>query len=711
MSPKAPQTPKEKLLELMSPDFGVYQGSPLPFGATPARSGINFSVYSKLATSVKLVLFYPGDSEILLELPLDPHRNRTGNVWHLFLRGIDPRVEYGFRLDCKPNLRPHIQRFVPDQIMLDPYAKAVTGGEVWRGDEKRLTKIWPSMRPRRNLVVDDLFEWELDQPLNIPLSRSVLYELHVRGFTAHSSSGVSRPGTYLGLTEKIPYLRELGVTAVELLPVAEFEEVEEPRFNAQTGERLVNFWGYQPMSFFAPKASYASDPYFGAQVREFKEMVKRFHGAGIEVILDVVFNHSAEGNERGPAFSFRGIDNETFYMLDPETGRYHDYSGCGNTLNCNHPVVRNMIIDCLHYWVTEMHVDGFRFDLASILGRGQNGEVLANPPLLEHIAGDPVLANTKIIAEAWDAAGLYQVGSFPAWGRWAEWNGKYRDEVRRFVKGDAGMVTALARRLIGSPDLYRSSNRHPFHSINFVTCHDGFTLNDLVSYNDKHNEANGERNRDGCKDNNSWNCGVEGETNDPNVLALRQRQIKNFAALLLLSHGVPMLLAGDEFGRTQRGNNNAYCQDNELGWVDWRLRKKNAELFRFFQRLIAFRKQCKVLRPERFADDPSQEEVRVHWHGVRLHEPDWSYHSHTLAAHFFGPSERRDAEHVYVIANAHWEAHDFELPVLGRKNWHRFVDTSLASPDDVARLGFEAELTNQVSYPVGPRSVVVLVGK
>jgi isoamylase len=705
------KSPKEKLMELIGADFGVYHGSPMPFGATATRSGINFSLYSKLATEVTLVLFYPGDSEPLLELPLDKARNRTGNVWHIFLRGVDPRVEYGYRLDCVPNTRPHIQRFFPEKVLLDPYAKAVVGGEVWRGDEQRLTKMWPVARHRRCVVADDLFEWELDQPLNIPLSESVLYELHVRGFTAHPSSGVSRPGTYIGLTEKIPYLKELGVTAVELLPVAEFEEVEEPRFNPKTRERLVNFWGYQPISFFAPKASYASDPYFGSQVREFKEMVKRFHAAGIEVILDVVFNHSAEGDERGSTSSFRGIDNETYYLLDPRTGRYHDYSGCGNTLNCNHPVVRNMIIDCLHYWVTEMHVDGFRFDLASILGRGQSGEVLSNPPLLESIAGDPVLANTKIIAEAWDAAGLYQVGSFPSWGRWAEWNGKYRDEIRRYVKGDPGLTQAVGRRLIGSPDLYRSSDRHPYHSINFITCHDGFTLHDLVSYNEKHNESNGENNADGGNDNHSWNCGEEGETNDPNVLALRQRQMKNFAALLLLSHGVPMLLAGDEFCRTQKGNNNAYCQDNEISWVDWRLRKRNAEFFRFVQRLIAFRKHHKVLRPHHFADDPNHDEVRVHWHGVRLHEPDWGYHSHTLAAHFFGPSDRRDAEHVYLITNAHWEPHEFQLPVLGRKHWHRFLDTSLASPDDIVRPGFEVELANQFVYPVPPRSVVVLVGK
>lgn len=680
-------------------------------GATPMRSGVNFAIYSKRATTVRLVLFYPGDAESLLELPLDPNRNRTGNVWHIFLQGIDPRVEYAYSLDRKPNLRPHFNRFYPDEVMLDPYAKAVTGGEVWRGDEKRLAKIWPTPRPRRSLVVDDLFEWELDQPLKVPLADSVLYELHVRGFTAHNSANVGRPGTFLGLTEKIPYLKELGVTAVELLPVTEFEEVEEPRFNPKTKERLVNLWGYNPISFFAPKSSYSSNPFFGAQVREFKEMVKRFHEAGIEVILDVVFNHTGEGDERGPTTSFRGIDNETYYMLDPETGRYLDYSGCGNTLNCNHPVVRSMVIDCLHYWVTEMHIDGFRFDLASILGRGQDGAVLANPPLLENIAGDPILADTKLIAEAWDAAGLYQVGSFPAWGRWAEWNGKFRDEVRRFVKGEPGMVPALAKRLIGSPDLYRSSERHPYHSINFITAHDGFTLNDLVSYNEKHNLANGENNQDGSSDEASWNYGVEGETADPAVLQLRQQAMKNFATLLLLSHGVPMILAGDEFGRTQKGNSNAYCQDNEISWVDWRMRKKNAEQFRFFQRLIAFRKLHKVLRCEHFADDPSQERCHIHWHGVNLHEPDWNYNSHTLAGHFFGVSDRGHDEHIFLIANAHWEPHEFQLPVLGGYHWHRFVDTSLAPPDDIARPNFEVELGYQLTYMAAARSVVVLVGK
>jgi glycogen operon protein len=614
-------------------------------------------------------------------------------------------------MDKQPNHLPHLHRFQPEKILLDPFARAVTGGEIWRGDEKRWEKEWPTMRSRRSLITGGHFDWQLDQPLSVPLTDSIIYELHVKGFTCHPNSGVSKPGTYLGLTEKIPYLKELGVTAVELLPVNEFEELEEPRFNPLTGERLVNFWGYQTISFFAPKAAYASDKRLGRQVWEFQEMVRRFHEAGIEVILDVVFNHTAEGNEGGSTVSFRGLDNKTYYLLDEETGQYKNYSGVGNTMNCNHPVVRRMILDCLRYWVTEMHVDGFRFDLASILGRGRNGEVLANPPLLELIAADPILADTKIIAEAWDAAGLYQVGTFPSWGRWAEWNGKFRDEVRRFVKGDNGQVRNLARRLIGSPDLYRTSARTPGHSINFVTCHDGFTMHDLVSYNEKHNEANGESNRDGGNQNWSWNCGVEGETDDPNILGLRQRQFKNHAALLLASQGVPMILAGDEFGRTQGGNNNTYCQDNEIGWVDWSLLEKNRDLFRFFRLMIAFRKHHRSLRCDEFIDVHGPDGARVHWHGVNLHEPDWAHHSHTLAMHILGCPGEAGTEHIYLIANAHWEDHVFHLPVLPKERWYRFLDTFLPSPDDITEPGSEVLLESQRSYPVKSRSVVILVGR
>jgi glycogen operon protein len=676
----------QRLLSLIDPGFRISRGSPLPFGATMSRSGINFSVFSKHATSVSLVLFCPGDPEPALELPLDPRRHRTGDVWHVLIQGLIPNVEYGYRMARQPNERPEIHRFDPDTVLLDPWARKVTGGGVWGSGDGA----------RRALVRVDEFDWEHDQPLNIPLVDSVIYELHVRGFTMHASSCVARPGTFSGLTEKIPYLKELGVTAVELLPVHEFDECENVRLHPATGEPLRNFWGYQPISFFAPNSGYASTVRDADATTEFRSMVKRFHQAGIEVILDVVFNHTAEGDYRGTTQSFRGIDNSVYYVLDPCTGSYHNYSGTGNTLNCNHPVVREMIASCLRYWVTEMHVDGFRFDLASVLGRGQDGGVLASPPLLESLAHDPILGRTKLIAEAWDAAGLYQVGSFPAWSRWAEWNGKFRDDIRRFVRGDAGMVSALATRLCGSPDLYQTSNREPYHSINFVTAHDGFTLADLVSFNQKHNDANGEDNRDGDNDNHSWNCGHEGPAKDAAVVRLRERQVRNFLTLLLVSHGVPMLLAGDEFGRTQSGNNNAYCQDNEISWLDWNLCRENSGLLRFVQRLIAFRSEHAVLRRSGFHGSESH----ICWNGVRIGEPDWSHDSRAIAMHVTGQKPDGTTDHVYVIANAFWKDLEFQLPP--EVEWKCFVDTWLDPhmlPD--ALVGS--------TYRVHERSVVVLV--
>ncbi len=552
------------------------RGVPLPLGVTVRRHGVNFSVFSRYATSCTLVLFKPEARDPYVEIPLDPLANRTGQVWHVFVEGLDAGLQYGYRFDMQPNPDPRFHRFDPSKVLLDPYGLALSNGGSW-GEFK------PGKRPYRNsLVIESYFDWEHDRPLNIPLADSIIYELHVRSFTQGPTSGVTHPGTFPGLIEKIPYLKKLGVTAVELLPVNEFEESDTDRANPFTGQPLLNLWGYQSTAFFAPNAAYSSNPDGGEQVREFKEMVRAFHKAGIEVILDIVFNHTAEGDEHGPMWSFRGIDNSTYYILECGTGKYENFSGCGNTVNCNNPVVRDFIVDCLRYWVMEMHVDGFRFDLASILGRGQDGSVLKNPPLLESLAYDPVLANTKLIAEAWDAGGLYQVGSFPSWGRWAEWNGIFRDDIRKFVKGDAGMTSPLATRLLGSPDLYLSSAREPYHSINFITCHDGFTLNDLVSYNEKHNLANGENNSDGNNANYSWNCGAEGSTDDKAINQIRLQQQKNFAAILLVSHGVPMILAGDEIGRTQQGNNNAYCQDNEISWVDWKLAEANAGLLRFF---------------------------------------------------------------------------------------------------------------------------------
>ncbi|MBK9165878.1 MAG: glycogen debranching protein GlgX [Bryobacterales bacterium] len=682
--------------------FAIRRGSPLPLGATPRRGGVNFAIFSQHATWAALVLFRPGEEEPFLEQQLDPLTNRTGFIWHAFVEELNPGYQYGFRFDRQPNDDPRQHRYDPSRVLFDPYAKALSGGFEWG------TRGPGVIAKRRSIILNDPFDWQDDQPLNYPLADSIIYELHVRGFTRHESSGAAQPGTFLGLIEKIPYLKDLGITAVELLPVYEFEEADTDRVNPFTGEPLLNFWGYHPMGFFSPNACYCSSGHDGDQVREFKEMVRAFHKAGIEVILDVVFNHTSEGDERGETFCYRGVDNAVYYMLDRPGGRYLNFSGCGNTLNCNHPQVRDLIRDCVRYWVTEMHVDGFRFDLASILGRDQDGSVLTNPPLLEMLAHDPVLAHTKLIAEAWDAAGLYQVGTFPAWGRWAEWNGQFRDDVRRWVKGDGGMAPRLATRLLGSPDLYQTSARQPYHSINFVTCHDGFTLNDLVSYNQKHNWANGEDNRDGADDNHSWNCGWEGPTASREVLFLRRRQMKNLAAILLMSHGVPMILGGDEMGRTQFGNNNAYCQDNEVSWVDWAMADSNADLGRFFRLMIAFRKQHALLRRTEFdaASGP-----RIEWHGVRHNEPDWSHHCRTIALHLYDPMPGSPEDQIYFISNTHWEPHTFELPAVAGLRWRRFADTTLASPHDIREPGDEPVLTPQSFYTAGPRSVVILVGR
>jgi glycogen operon protein len=683
--------------------YGIERGHPLPLGTTLHRSGVNFSIFSKEATSCSLVLMVPNEPGGLMTFPLDSHFNRTGQVWHIFIAGLDAGVHYAYRFDMQPNPNPKVYRFNPSCLLLDPYAHVLSGGSEWGN-------LDPDV-PRFGVVTENRFDWEQDQPLNIPLVDSIIYEMHVRSFTRHASSGVGSPGTFAGLMEKIPYLKALGVTAVELLPVNEFEESDTSRVNPFTGEPLRNLWGYQSIAFFAPNAAYASKTGDGDQVLEFKQLVKALHEAGIEVILDMVFNHTAEGAADGPTWSFRGIDNETYYILDTQTGEYMNYSGCGNTVNANNPVVRVFIVECLRYWVTEMHVDGFRFDLASILGRGQDGTVLKSPPLLEAMAYDPVLANTKLIAEAWDAAGLYQVGTFPAWGRWAEWNGIFRDDVRKFVKSDAGMTSALATRLLGSPDLYETSAREPYHSINFVTCHDGFTLTDLVSYNEKHNLANGENNQDGNNANLSWNCGVEGQSNDAAINALRMRQRKNFAAILLFAHGVPMMLSGDEIGRTQQGNNNAYCQDNDVSWLNWEMAKENADLLRFFRLMIGFRKRCPMLRRDTFTLDGGTG-FHVTWHGPKRMAADWSKESRSLAMQWTQAHPDGSRDDVHFIAHAHWEDGRFELPELAEpKKWFRLVDTALASPQDIAEEGKEYALRTQNSYNVKARSVVIFVAK
>ena len=553
----------------------------------------------------------------------------------------------------------------------------------------------------KSVVEDpDAYDWEGDTPLNRPSSQTIVYEMHVRGFTRHPSSCVSEKtrGTYRGLIEKIPYLQKLGVNAVELLPIFQFDEQDCP-------PGLVNYWGYQPVSYFAPHRAYSSRQDSLGPIVEFRDMVKTLHRAGIEVILDVVFNHTTEGDHSGPTMCYRGIDNSAYYILEQDCSRYANYSGCGNTLNTNHPTVRRMIQDSLRYWVDKMHVDGFRFDLASILARDSSGNLMSNPPLLWDIESDPALAGTKMIAEAWDAAGLYQVGSFVG-DRWKEWNGRFRDDVRSFFRGDRGFVQRFADRFLGSPEVYGPEEREAEQSVNFVTCHDGFTLDDLVSYDQKHNEANGDNNRDGGDDNRSWNCGIEGPTDDPEIERLRNRQIKNLVTVTLLSLGMPMILMGDEVRRTQHGNNNAYCHDDETVWFDWTLLEKHPDVHRFVRLLIA-RRLVRDVGPERRRMTLGQQIIQGFrgWHGIRLNEPDWSNESHSIAFHAHLPKEN-----VYLIFNAYWEPLDFELPPLkneGESRWRRWIDTYLESPADITEWEESPEIPD-FTYRMGPRSVAVL---
>jgi glycogen operon protein len=688
--------------------YKLRPGRSAPFGATLVPGGVNFVICSRAATSCTLVLFEKGASQPLVEIPF-PDAFRIGNTWCMVVFGLDDeRIEYGYRMEGPWNPSAG-HRFDASKILLDPYAKAIGGRDTWGQPPN-----WDDLYPHRARLIFEDFDWEDDRPLEKPFEDLIIYELHVRSFTRHVSAAVKHPGTYAGLIDKIPYLKALGVNCVELMPIFEFDEFENSRPNPTTQETMYNYWGYSTVGFFAPKAGYAATGPLGMQVDEFKNLVKELHRNDIEIILDVVFNHTAEGNEQGPTLSFRGIDNQTYYMLTPE-GYYFNFSGCGNTLNCNNPVVRMMVLDCLRYWAAEYHIDGFRFDLAAILGRDPWGAPLSNPPLLESLAFDPILAKCKLIAEAWDAGGLYQVGSFPAYGRWAEWNGKYRDEIRRFLKGDEGMTPSLAQRLQGSPDLYGWNRRGPTASINFITCHDGFTLYDLFAYNQKHNEANGEENRDGGDDNHSWNCGIEGETDDQGVNDLRIRMVKNALAILLMSHGVPMLLMGDEVGRTQYGNNNTYCHDNTLNWFDWSLLERHAELLRFTQHMIAFRKAYSLLRArEHF--ELSAIPADFIWHGLRPWNADWSLSSRTLA---FMLRERQAGQGgntnpvLYMALNAYWDALPFDLPELPENyRWHVFANTALPSPVDICEPEHESPLElYQSRFIVGGRSVVILVGR
>ncbi len=689
--------------------FLLRAGKPYPLGATFVPGGVNFAIFSRYATACTLVLFEREAEQPLVEIPF-PQEFRIGHVFAMTVFDLDyENIEYGYRF-AGP-YRPHEGHHFDQQvILLDPYARAVNGRSVWG-----VRSVKPDPFPHRALLPYDDFDWVDDRPLEGPAEDLVIYEMHVRGFTRHPSSGVKYPGTFAALREKIPYLLDLGVNCVELMPIFEFDELENQFINPFTNEPLMQYWGYDSLNFFSPKAGYAATGKYGMQVDEFKALVKELHKHGIEVFLDVAFNHTGEGGEDGRTVSFRGIDNKTYYMLRPD-GSYQNFSGCGNTMNCNNPVVRNMVMDCLRYWVAEYHIDGFRFDLASILGRDSSGHPLSNPPLLEAMAHDPVLGKTKLIAEAWDAAGLYQVGSFPAYGRWGEWNGKYRDCLRRFLRGDAGQVGEMAQRLQGSPDLY--AGRGTTASINFITAHDGFTLADLFSYNEKHNLANGEENRDGQNDNYSWNCGWEGETNNPEINALRQRMMKNAIAILMVSQGIPMILMGDEVGHTKKGNNNTYGHDNELNWFDWSRLESQAELYRFFRYSIRFRRAHPVLRNRshfRNQDYVGSGYADISWHGVKAWEADWSYHSRTLAFLLDGKHGRNGQEaddSIYVAMNMHWESHMFELPRLpAHLKWRVFANTSMPAPNDIHPPGQEVMLASQRQILVGARSVMILVGR
>lgn len=675
--------------------FQIRPGFFREFGAVAIPGGVNFTIHTHGATSCELLLFHRKAEEPYAVIPF-PESYRIGFCYSMIVFDLDiEEFEYAYRLDGPYDEKKGL-RFDKNKILLDPYARAVTGQSQWG-------HVNNAQHGYRARVVQSNFDWGDQRHHSIPMEDLIIYELHVRGFTMDESSGVKHHGTFEGLREKIPYLKELGVNAVELMPIFEFDEMRDVRLIDEN--ELIDFWGYNPVSFFAPNTSYCSSMEYNREGLELKTLIKDLHDNGIEVILDVVFNHTAEGNEFGPCFSFKGFDNNIYYMLTPD-GHYYNFSGCGNTLNCNHPVVRDMILECLRYWVIEYRVDGFRFDLASILGRNDDGTPLSQPPLLRSLAFDSILGNVKLIAEAWDAGGLYQVGSFPSWKRWAEWNGRYRDDMRRFLKGDDFLARTAAARITGSPDLYDPAYRGGNASINFLTCHDGFTLYDLYSYNQKHNEANGWGNTDGADDNNSWNCGVEGETDDPAILALRKRLMKNACAILLCSRGTPMFLSGDEFADTRYGNNNPYCQDNLISWLDWSLLKKNKDLFDFFQYMIRFRKDHPVIRKDL---EPSYLGVpAMSTHGPTPDETNFSGDSHVVCVRFAGYNESTQKEDlVYLAVNSGWFPVTLTLPELPEHyKWKVAVNTG----DPKCQFFHKNSMpTVESKIFLGERSVIIFV--
>lgn len=675
--------------------FQIRPGFFREFGAVAIPGGVNFTIHTHGATSCELLLFHRKAEEPYAVIPF-PESYRIGFCYSMIVFDLDiEEFEYAYRLDGPYDEKKGL-RFDKNKILLDPYARAVTGQSQWG-------HVNNAQHGYRARVVQSNFDWGDQRHHSIPMEDLIIYELHIRGFTMDESSGVKHHGTFEGLREKIPYLKELGINAVELMPIFEFDEMRDVRLIDEN--ELIDFWGYNPVSFFAPNTSYCSSMEYNREGLELKTLIKDLHDNGIEVILDVVFNHTAEGNEFGPCFSFKGFDNNIYYMLTPD-GHYYNFSGCGNTLNCNHPVVRDMILECLRYWVIEYRVDGFRFDLASILGRNDDGTPLSQPPLLRSLAFDSILGNVKLIAEAWDAGGLYQVGSFPSWKRWAEWNGRYRDDMRRFLKGDDFLARTAAARITGSPDLYDPAYRGGNASINFLTCHDGFTLYDLYSYNQKHNEANGWGNTDGADDNNSWNCGVEGETDDPAILALRKRLMKNACAILLCSRGTPMFLSGDEFADTRYGNNNPYCQDNLISWLDWSLLKKNKDLFDFFQYMIRFRKDHPVIRKDL---EPSYLGVpAMSTHGLTPDETNFSGDSHVVCVRFAGYNETTQKEDlVYLAVNSGWFPVTLTLPELPEHyKWKVAVNTG----DPKCQFFHKNSMpTVESKIFLGERSVIIFV--
>jgi isoamylase len=678
----------------------VQVGASAPLGATVTAAGVNFSVYSKHATGIDLLLFdHVDDTAPARTIGLDPVGHRSYHYWHVLVPNLKAGQIYGYRVSG-PYEPTKGLRYDPTKVLLDPYGRGVVVPSSYNRAAAQ-QKGDNAATAMKSVVVDPgSYDWEGDRPLQRSSTQTIVYEMHVHGFTRNPNSGLpeAKRGTYAGVIDKIPYLVELGITAVELLPVFQFDTLACPAGH-------VNYWGYQPVSFFAPHQAFSSRQDPVGPVDEFRDMVKALHKAGIEVILDVVFNHTAEGGDDGPTVCFRGFEDKDYYTLEGPDSRHADYTGCGNTLNANHPVVRRLIVDSLKYWVQEMHVDGFRFDLASVLSRDPSGAPTPNPPVLWDIESDPALAGTKLIAEAWDAAGLYQVGSFIG-DAWKEWNGRFRDDVRSFLRGEEGVVGKIADRLLGSPEVYGHKQREVEASINFVTCHDGFTLNDLVSYNEKHNEANGEGNRDGADDNRSWNCGVEGPTDDPAIEKLRNRQVKNFLTLTMLSLGMPMITMGDEVRRTQGGNNNAYCQDDETTWFDWTLLKAHADVRRFTQLLNARRVMRNVTaEQQRISLNDVLRQANKAWHGVNLWQPDWQPHSHCLA---LGAELPRIGLRMHLIMNAYWEPLEFELPPpQDGKMWQRWIDTSLDSPDDITTWQ-DAPTFSSGRYPAAARSVVVL---